>query len=675
MIAGAGRVLTVPISGAGRAETEVDPDMSATLFKPAHLTRMMNKAKAGKVFFAFTSDSEPRLIMDDEIEGKTLLAKLKKETGDKRGCGGTAWIESGVFMLQPDKPLPGLKTKFIEMAKEADLKVKKCKVLDAAGKPLDSSKDGSSFSEAADELLNDEEKVEQTRKLYAGTNDPAYVSLQKDLDAARRADEAGVSGGGAPAADAGPAAAPVGKAGAGGKGKPAAPAGTWDPREVADLGPSLYEQAKPYEIENPDVDIEIDPETGLDTAVAVSAGGGRKLKFSLPLKLKGKYLYVDGCDVTFEGTINLGKGKRGSDQGMGNTENKGGKGKSGASFKLSADNWKKEFAKGVAIKLKTTAELGILDGKTKFELSETFEAKAGILGFEIKAVAASYDESKDPDKRWEYLTVKPGGFVSGEWEMMLGGMPVVATGKASININIKVDWAEVSLELGRRKGAEWALEKLAERGAQAAVSGEAVAGAATAAETIETGMAAVTAAEAAVAATAVAGIALTAYAYFKSVEEIQGIKDAAKMAEELSNSFQNGYLAGFGIKVPAGGPLFDKGKETARAKFKIHLERAKARYKEKTGESLDEDQVKQLSLMMVDDVRKNETAFRSQVRGMFDHYIRSAALKAWKEKNKDEPNTAKNEKYVRTRMGLKDQGDLPVEPDWQFNPSQNRGRR
>jgi hypothetical protein len=630
--------------------------MSAQLFKPQHLKKMIRLAREQKVNFAFTNESAPRLVLDDGFTGKELLVKLKKETGDKRGCGGRAWIEGGVFHLQPDKPLPGLKTAFIEMAKESELKVKKCKVLGPDGRELARGQDGSSFAEAAQDLLEDDDAVEAARRMYAGSDESAYAGLQRDLDAARRVD--------AGQAPAGTTAPEPGTTARQGKGKaPTGPTGTWDPRQVDGFGPSLYEQARPWEIENPNVDIEIDPATGRDKT-GLGGGGGRKMKFSLPFKTKGKYVRIDGMDITFEGTINAGDAKAVGVQGLRLGESKDGKSKGGAGFKISAKNWEEKFGNSISVKLKTQIETGILGEKDKFELAEIFEVKAGPVLGEIKLVAVSYDGSE-----WSGPALKPSLGLAGSWELELDGIPVVCTGKATIGITVKVEWMDIILEIGKRKGAEWALKQLATRAAAGQATTAVAAGAT---ETVATGFAAITAAEAVVVSGAMIGIAATIFALYKSAEEIQGIKEAAKMAKELSDSFQRGYLAGYGLKVSSGGTLFDKGRAISREKFKIHLERAKERFKQQTGQSMTEEEAKEVAKQMVEAVRKNETAFRAQVHGMFDGFIRAAAVRAWKEKFKDEPYVEKDEKYLRTMVNLKDTGELPSEPDWQYDPGQGR---
>ena len=52
--------------------------------------------------------------------------------------------------------MPGLKKSFVELAKESNFKIKKCKVLGADGKELSAAQDASSFGEV--DLFPDEEK-------------------------------------------------------------------------------------------------------------------------------------------------------------------------------------------------------------------------------------------------------------------------------------------------------------------------------------------------------------------------------------------------------------------------------------------------------------------------------------------------------------------------------------
>jgi hypothetical protein len=105
--------------------------------KPEHIKKIMRAAKNGRVRFAFTTGKHGDLLMmDDALEPKALLTKAKSESGNTKGCAGEAWIEGPNLVLQTGDAIPGLRKKFSLLAEESGFKVKKCKVLNAAGQEV-----------------------------------------------------------------------------------------------------------------------------------------------------------------------------------------------------------------------------------------------------------------------------------------------------------------------------------------------------------------------------------------------------------------------------------------------------------------------------------------------------------------------------------------------------------
>lgn len=636
------------------------------------------KSGGGKVAMQFVVC--PGLLYTVAVAKKItpqIKDQLKKASGvDRLLPVGEVTFENGKITFIAENVKGGIAKKLENALKRQTGKPVPVRVRDAEGTAvLDGETDHdesevSGFAKKVQDQLTDE-KVELAKKMYGGGDQRAYEALQDDLLAARRADELRAKGG-APAADSpAPARGDAPKIGGapkkGAGAKPTGPAGTWDPAEVKDLGRSMYEQAKPWEIDNPGTDFEVNLEDGsVNTPVALT--GGRKLKFSYPVNTSFRYVNLTSVDVTFEGNVKIGAGESVGMQGQGTTDSKGGKAKGGVNFKFSAKEFEAPLTQRIKVKGKAQVEAGESGGSLKVKVSQSFEFTMGPFFVEVKVGLISWDEAKG-EKKW--LFVEPSAGAQGDLELTIKGVPVTLSGKTSFGVVVEPSWGNIIADIGQRIGVQGAARFATAVGEVAATAG--------AAETIPTGMAAIGAGEAIVASAALAGIAVTVYSYGKAIEEIQEIKEAAKAAENASNSFQAGYLSVFKLKGPgydADGKvvLFDKGAEIAKQKFKIHVDRAQKRFADKTGEAPTDDDRKELAKMLFEEVRQHENEFRQQVQAMFDQAIKSQIIKAWRHKHAKDGMTEKDEKYLRTRLGLKDTGDLPEEVDWQAGP-QSAGKR
>ena len=112
--------------------------MAYRAFKPEYFDRMVRKAKAGPVPFAFAHDAEdnPVFALDEELEGKALFGKMKSETGATRGAWGTAAVLGSTWELRCEKWVSGMVKGLKALAKENGWTAKNFSLLDAAGKPI-----------------------------------------------------------------------------------------------------------------------------------------------------------------------------------------------------------------------------------------------------------------------------------------------------------------------------------------------------------------------------------------------------------------------------------------------------------------------------------------------------------------------------------------------------------
>jgi hypothetical protein len=120
--------------------------MAYRAFKPEYFDRMLRKAKAGPVPFAFAFDKadQPVLALDEDLEPIKLFAKAKTETGASRGAWGLATLAGSAWTLRCERTIPGMMKGLKRLAKERGWAAKAFTLLDATGKPIGEEAPGSS---------------------------------------------------------------------------------------------------------------------------------------------------------------------------------------------------------------------------------------------------------------------------------------------------------------------------------------------------------------------------------------------------------------------------------------------------------------------------------------------------------------------------------------------------
>ena len=118
---------------------EDDDEDGPAWMEPKRLLQQLNLCKKDNdrnVQFAFVdkSDKAPGvLVLSPKQAGRSLFAKLQKETGVKTGAYGTTWMDGTQMMLQLDKPLGGLVKKLREPVKACGFRVTKIVLWNADG--------------------------------------------------------------------------------------------------------------------------------------------------------------------------------------------------------------------------------------------------------------------------------------------------------------------------------------------------------------------------------------------------------------------------------------------------------------------------------------------------------------------------------------------------------------
>lgn len=132
-------------------DADEDDEDGPAWMEPKRLLQQLNLCKKDNqrnVQFAFVdkSDKAPGvLVLSPKQAGRSIFAKLQKETGVKTGAYGTTWMDGTQLMLQLDKPLGGLVKKLREPVKACGFRVTKIVLWNA---------DGTVFEEEAEDTAD-----------------------------------------------------------------------------------------------------------------------------------------------------------------------------------------------------------------------------------------------------------------------------------------------------------------------------------------------------------------------------------------------------------------------------------------------------------------------------------------------------------------------------------------
>ena len=290
-----------------------------------------------------------------------------------------------------------------------------------------------------------------------------------------------------------------------------------------------------------------------------------EFKYEPPRPILGGWLIVKKSTISLSGKLDF-QGQ-GSPKivvgGFGNLVSGGGSVSSGAGQKSEVTIAEGKTTSGVGGKVTGGLELGGL-GKTKdeegaqtargmkAELYVAGKVSLGPVSTELKIVLVGIDETKSVGDQAATGT-GPFKILGLKWTItpyegkipipLDDGTTAVLTGTVSFAIEAEPDWKKVAAEVAKLFGRP----VVAEEGAVAA-----------------SGVGAIGAGEAILVAGFAAGAVLTIYAYYRSVEQIEALKDLGRTSNQAVTDFEAGYLQALGLQAAAGNPSSAPGKEGAR---------------------------------------------------------------------------------------------------------------
>jgi hypothetical protein len=274
------------------------------------------------------------------------------------------------------------------------------------------------------------------------------------------------------------------------------------------------------------------------------------------------------------------------------------------------------------------------------------QVKWGPVAHELKLVIAGIDETKSGTDMWTILGVEWSPVViQGDFELPVSdGTNVRFTGMIKLTIEAEPDWKKIGARLAQALGRQVAVE------AGAITAGGAAAGAG-AAEVIPTGVGGAAVGELVIAGGFAAIAAAQVYAFYKSAEEIEDLKELQRGADQGVDNFCGGYLAHLGINGGGtkGGPLWSKGEEHAEINLKGRLKRAAHFLNEKyqPKKPFNEDD-KDLREVVLEGVKRDAESWRTAVRLTYETAIRTAFYNAWYNRVQRDHDIP----YARARVGL-----------------------
>ncbi|TAK84503.1 MAG: hypothetical protein EPO12_04330 [Aquabacterium sp.] len=164
-----------------------DEDGGSQLLDPKRLLAQLQQCRrdpARRVDFAFIDgdgkDAPPQFVLSPKTAGRTLFAKVQKETGRKTGAYGLAGVEGTTLLLQVEKAYGGLVKKVRVPVKACGFTITKVLLVDLEGKTL----------EQDEEEAETEAGGKAPPKKDAARDD---VALRQALDGWKQAREAAVT--------------------------------------------------------------------------------------------------------------------------------------------------------------------------------------------------------------------------------------------------------------------------------------------------------------------------------------------------------------------------------------------------------------------------------------------------------------------------------------------------
>jgi hypothetical protein len=157
------------------------------------------------------------------------------------------------------------------------------------------------------------------------------------------------------------------------------------------------------------------------------------------------------------------------------------------------------------------------------------------------------------------------------------------------------------------------------------------------------------------------GAAVSLFAMWAAMKDASDIKEAADKAVAASAGYRNGFMAGIGVPWGSGGDStwYGHGQKIGVAALDQQVVTILADPEVQPYGFTQEE----LKTAIVDEVKKKKDDFYGRLYEMVDPKIKAMAVKQWREYKKGlwwypDAYVDRDEKYLRTRLGLPDQGPL-----------------
>jgi hypothetical protein len=398
-----------------------------------------------------------------------------------------------------------------------------------------------------------------------------------------------------------------------------------------------------------------------------------EFKYEPARPIAGGWLNLKKADVTFAGQLDFkGDGRReilvGALGSVATSSLKPGSSSGGGAGKTEGTIYSEKSDTGAFVTAKGGLELGVAEkGKpealptrgTKAELYLSGEVGIGPVSTELKIIIVGFDET-NPDAPFKVLGIKWSPLITtvGPIEIPLtDGTKAVFKGKMSVAFEAEPNWAKILARVG-----EWV-------GRRAVVAeGAAVAGGTGAAATGTGAVAAVGAGELIIAGGFVAAGAAVIYAYYRSAQEIENLKDLQRGADAGWDDFYGGFLSAIGIKtaLTRKGPLWDEGARHGKIILDWRV-KAAARHLNDAHPDLrikftDDDAMVREYLLGV--IQQHKEQWMHAVENAYEKAVRTKFYNAWRRKV-GETEAEKDDLYARARAGLsKLEPDEDPDYDW-----------
>lgn len=411
----------------------------------------------------------------------------------------------------------------------------------------------------------------------------------------------------------------------------------------------------------PTLNVDLGTPGGKKAATALVVRGEFKRSFEIPYERNLWYLKVKKAVVEFNGKIDFKtEGEKELVIGaFGALASKPGERVSGGGDKLEATLVKgQDKQTGVSGKVTGGLDIGG-QGRTKEGESGSSTARGmkpelylgaqvawGPIAEELKLVIVGIDETTSGTDMFTIFGIKWSPIVvQRDFELPVSdGTKVKFTGSVKLTIEAEPDWVRIAARLGQALGRQVMV-------APGAITAGGTAAAGTAAETTGTAVGGAAVGELVIAGGFVAGAAALVYAYYKSAEEIEDLKELQRGSDQGVADFCGGYLAYLGIPGAGqpGGALWNEGQRHAKLNLEGRVNRAVQAHIEQHKPRILTDS--EIHDTVLGGIKQDARSWRLAVYFSYETAIRTLFYKAWLARVKG-TDAERNALNARARAGL-----------------------